>query len=120
MEQPGCLHAAMDVYKWATKLGPLVPGDLLLDCFELAREIRRTDMQASPYDVSSYGLDAGRHRDARGQGRVRARGSATTPSGRTRCACGCSQRASVVGMSSLGRDSTVRPRSGPGVTQSRP
>ncbi|RHA42709.1 3-methyladenine DNA glycosylase [Cellulomonas rhizosphaerae] len=56
MEQPGCLHAAMDVYKWATKLGPLVPGDLLLDCFDLAREIRYTDMAASPYDFSSYGL----------------------------------------------------------------
>ena len=56
MEQPGCLHAAMDCYKWALKLGPLVPGDLLLDCFELAREIRVTDMQASPYDVSPYGL----------------------------------------------------------------
>lgn len=57
-EQPGCLHAAMDCYKWALKLGPLVPGDLLLDAFELAREIRYTDMQASPYDVSSYGLEA--------------------------------------------------------------
>lgn len=56
MEQPGCLHANMDVYKWALKLGPAVPGDLLLDCFELAREIRTTDMQASPYDVTSYGL----------------------------------------------------------------
>ncbi|MGY4645654.1 hypothetical protein ACVW07_003487 [Cellulomonas sp. URHB0016] len=51
-------HALIDVYKWATKLGPVVPGDLLLDCFELAREIRTLDMQASPYDVSSYGLDA--------------------------------------------------------------
>ncbi|ASR56615.1 3-methyladenine DNA glycosylase [Cellulomonas sp. PSBB021] len=57
LEQPGCLHANMDLYKWALKLGPLVPGDLLLDCFELAREIRTTDMQASPYDVSSYGLE---------------------------------------------------------------
>ena len=57
LEQPGCLHANMDLYKWALKLGPLVPGDLLLDCFELAREIRTTDMQASPYDVSAYGLE---------------------------------------------------------------
>ncbi|WP_051640331.1 hypothetical protein [Cellulomonas sp. URHE0023] len=57
MEQAGCLHAGMDVYKWATKLGPVVPGDLLLDCFELARDIRTLDMQASPYDVSSYGLE---------------------------------------------------------------
>jgi len=56
LEQPGCLHANMDLYKWALKLGPLVPGDLLLDTFELAREIRYTDMAASPYDVSSYGL----------------------------------------------------------------
>ena len=57
MEQPGCLHANMDLYKWALKLGPLVPGELLLDCFALAREIRTTDMQASPYDVTSYGLE---------------------------------------------------------------
>ena len=56
MEQPGCLHATMDLYKWAYKLGPAVPGDLLLDCFELARDVRYVDMQASPYDVSSYGL----------------------------------------------------------------
>lgn len=57
MEQPGCLHAGMDVYKWASKLGPAVPGDLLLDCFALARDIRTLDMQASPYDVTTYGLD---------------------------------------------------------------
>jgi hypothetical protein len=56
LEQPGCLHAAMDCYKWATKLGPLVPGDVLLDCFELAMEIRYTDMAASPYDFTSYDL----------------------------------------------------------------
>lgn len=57
LEQPGCLHANMDLYKWALKLGPLVPGDLLLDCFALAAEIRRTDMQASPYDVTRFGLE---------------------------------------------------------------
>jgi len=55
LEQPGCLHAGMDVYKWATKLGPMIPGDLLLDCFELARDIRQVDMRASPYDLSSWG-----------------------------------------------------------------
>lgn len=53
-EQPGCLHAGMDLYKWAGKLGPLIPGELLLDTFELARDIREVDMQASPYDVSEY------------------------------------------------------------------
>ena len=57
MEQPGCLHANMDLYKWASKLGPAVPGDLLLDTFELARDIRYTDMAASPYDVSAYGVE---------------------------------------------------------------
>jgi hypothetical protein len=55
LEQPGCLHAGMDGHKWATKLGPAVPGDLALDCFALAREIRLLDMRASPYDLSSYG-----------------------------------------------------------------
>ena len=55
MEQPGCLHAGMDVYKWAVKLGPLVPGEVLLDAFELARDIRLLDMQASPYEMAPWG-----------------------------------------------------------------
>ncbi|WP_441788764.1 3-methyladenine DNA glycosylase [Leifsonia sp. 2MCAF36] len=57
LEQPGCLHAGMDVYKWAMKLGPLVPGELLLDAFELARDIRLLDMQASPYDLRQWGAE---------------------------------------------------------------
>lgn len=56
-EQPGCLHAGMDVYKWAYKLGPAVPGELVLDCFELARDIRALDMRASPYDLREYGYE---------------------------------------------------------------
>lgn len=55
LEQPGCLHAGMDLYKWAVKLGPLVEGALLLDAFELARDIRVLDMQASPYDLADHG-----------------------------------------------------------------
>ncbi|GAB3560280.1 3-methyladenine DNA glycosylase [Spelaeicoccus albus] len=58
LEQPGCLHAGMDIYKWATKLGPLVPGNLLLDAFELARDIRVLDMRAAPYDLSAWGYTA--------------------------------------------------------------
>lgn len=58
MEQSGCLHAGMDIYKWVTKLTPIIPGELLLDAFELARDIRILDMQASPYDVSDYGYPA--------------------------------------------------------------
>jgi hypothetical protein len=56
-EQPGCLHANMDLYKWAYKLTPLVPSELVADCFELARDIRHVDMQASPYDLGSLGVE---------------------------------------------------------------
>lgn len=56
-DQRGCLHAGMDLYKWAYKLGPIVPGDLWLDTFELAREIRRLDMEASAYDCRRLGFD---------------------------------------------------------------
>ena len=56
-EQPGCLHANMDVYRWAYKLSPLVSSDLVADCFELALEIRALDMRASPYDLAELGFD---------------------------------------------------------------
>ena len=55
LEQPGCLHANMDLYKWAYKLVPLVGADLVADCFALAREIRTLDMRASPYDLTDLG-----------------------------------------------------------------
>ena len=54
-EQPGCLHAGMDLYKWAYQLSPAIGSDLLLDCFRLARRIRELDMRASPYDLAEYG-----------------------------------------------------------------
>jgi hypothetical protein len=54
-EQPGCLHANMDTYKWAYKLSPLVPSELVADCFALARRIRELDMRASPYDLAGLG-----------------------------------------------------------------
>jgi hypothetical protein len=55
MEQPGCLHATMDLYKWAYKLGPAVPGELVADCFALAVQVRELDMRASPYDLRDRG-----------------------------------------------------------------
>ncbi|MEP6560343.1 MAG: 3-methyladenine DNA glycosylase [Nakamurella sp.] len=55
LEQPGCLHASMDLYKWAYKLIPIVPSEVLVDAFELARTIRGFDMRASPYDLSDLG-----------------------------------------------------------------
>ena len=56
-EQPGCLHANMDLYKWAYKLSPAIPSDLTADCFELAREMRELDMRASPYDLRALGYE---------------------------------------------------------------
>lgn len=57
LEQPGCLHATMDLYKWAYKLAPATSSELIADCFELARDARALDMQASPYDVRSLGYE---------------------------------------------------------------
>ncbi|MEJ6019776.1 3-methyladenine DNA glycosylase [Corynebacterium sp. H113] len=55
-EQSGCLHANMDLYKWATKLAPIIPGELWLDSFELAKAVRQLDMEASPYDLRDWGF----------------------------------------------------------------
>ena len=55
LDNPACLHVGMDLYKWAMKLTPLLPSDLVLDCFEHARETRVLDMEASPYDVRPLG-----------------------------------------------------------------
>ena len=54
-EQPGCLHANMDLYKWAFKLAPFTPAELIADCFAFARDIREVDMRASPYDLQKLG-----------------------------------------------------------------
>lgn len=58
LEQPGCLHGAMDLYKFAFWFAPLVPSDLIVDCFENAVRARVLDMRASPYDMTPFGLDA--------------------------------------------------------------
>ncbi|TLM87122.1 3-methyladenine DNA glycosylase [Pseudarthrobacter sp. NamE5] len=58
LEQPGCLHANMDLYKWAYKLLPALPSELVMDCFELSWRIRAMDMQASPYDLAEWGYPA--------------------------------------------------------------
>jgi hypothetical protein len=55
MEQPGCLHANMDLYKWAYKSMPWIGSSLLLETFELAVRLRTLDMRASPYDLRSLG-----------------------------------------------------------------
>jgi hypothetical protein len=57
MEQPGCLHAIMDLYRLAYKLSPAIPGDLTADCFDLARAVRELDMRAAPYDLRPLGYE---------------------------------------------------------------
>ena len=57
LEQRGCLHANMDLYKWAFKLAPFTPAELTADCFELAVAIREIDMRASPYDLRRLGFE---------------------------------------------------------------
>ncbi|AEF41577.1 hypothetical protein [Hoyosella subflava] len=73
-EQPGCVHATMDLYKWCYKLLPITDSELLMDCFELALTARALDMRASPYDLTEFGYPpvqietpAGRAEYVRGQ-----------------------------------------------------
>nr|WP_245744079.1 3-methyladenine DNA glycosylase [Lentzea fradiae] len=56
-EQPGCLHANMDLFKWGYKLEPATPSSLVADCFELAVDVRELDMRASPYDLAGLGYE---------------------------------------------------------------
>ncbi|WP_310686748.1 3-methyladenine DNA glycosylase [Aliifodinibius sp. S!AR15-10] len=57
MEQPGCIHTNMDLYKWAFKMYPWIGSDLIREAFELAMEARFIDMKASPYDLRERGLE---------------------------------------------------------------
>ena len=57
VEQPGCIHANMDLYRWAYTAMPWVGSDLLADCFELAMALRDLDMQAGPYDLRAFGVE---------------------------------------------------------------
>ena len=63
----------MDLYKWAYKLSPATPGDLVADCFTLAADVRELDMRASPYDLAGLGHPPVRIETAAGSRRVRPR-----------------------------------------------
>jgi hypothetical protein len=91
-EQPGCVHAAMDCYKWAFNLGPLVESELVMDCLELAADARALDMRASPYDLRDYGFEpiaietsAGRAEYVRAQQEVAQRAAPLRASLADRC-----------------------------------
>ena len=53
-EQPGCIHAIMDLFKFAYMIYPLCSAELLRSCLKIATKARFIDMRASPYDVSAY------------------------------------------------------------------
>ncbi len=55
-DQPGCIHANMDLYKFAYKVAPFLPWELTASAFEVAVTAREIDMRASPYDLSGYGF----------------------------------------------------------------
>jgi hypothetical protein len=55
-DQGGCIHANMDLYKFAYKVAPFCPSEVVAEAFELARAAREIDMRASPYDLSGYGF----------------------------------------------------------------
>lgn len=57
MEQPGCLHTNMDLYKWGFKMYPWISSATIREAFKLALDTRIMDMKASPYDLRERGLD---------------------------------------------------------------
>ncbi|HEX4607309.1 MAG TPA: 3-methyladenine DNA glycosylase, partial [Urbifossiella sp.] len=54
-DQPGCIHVTMDLYRFAYKVAPFCPADVVADAFDVAAAARAVDMRASPYDLSGYG-----------------------------------------------------------------
>ena len=79
-DQPGCVHANMDLYKFAFKFAPFASSEVLADAFELAVAARELDMRASPYDLTGLGFApiavetrAGRDEYAEGQREIHRR-----------------------------------------------
>jgi hypothetical protein len=66
-EQPGCIHANMDLYRWAYTSMPWIGSDLLRECFELAARLRTLDMEAGPYDLRAFGVEPVRIETATGR-----------------------------------------------------
>jgi len=55
LEQKACVHAHMDLLKIALKLQSFIDAELLGDILEISIQARRLDVEASPYDATSYG-----------------------------------------------------------------
>ncbi len=70
-EQPGCLHATMDLYKWAYTVSPLVPAALVADAFELARDGPGAGHAGLALRPAGAGLRANSRGDPSGSSTVR-------------------------------------------------
>jgi hypothetical protein len=57
MDQSGCIHVNMDLYRFCYKIAPWIDSDLLADAFGLARLAREVDMRASPYNLLELGFE---------------------------------------------------------------
>jgi hypothetical protein len=57
MDQSGCIHVNMDLYRFCYKIAPWIESELLADAFELARLAREIDMRASPYELREFGFE---------------------------------------------------------------
>lgn len=73
-EQPGCVHATMDLFKWTLKALPFVRADLVHETLRLALKARVLDMRASPYDLSGWDEQAAQASAGGGEGRADADG----------------------------------------------
>jgi hypothetical protein len=68
MDQSGCIHVNMDLYRFCYKIAPWIESELLADAFELARFAREIDMRASPYQLQEIGFEPIRVETADGRG----------------------------------------------------
>ena len=88
LEQPGCLHANMDLYKWAYKLGPAVPSELVAGLLRAGPRGARAGHARVAVRPARARLRAGADRDQRGQGAVRRRAARLRRARHRRCAPG--------------------------------
>ncbi|KAG8469315.1 hypothetical protein KFE25_007833 [Diacronema lutheri] len=58
LEQPGCVHATMDLFKWALRALPFIDAALVPETLALALKARVLDMRASPYDLGAWDAHA--------------------------------------------------------------
>ena len=93
LDQPGCLHVNMDLYKWAGKLLPAVDSELLFDTFLSRARSARSTWPPPPTTCADGGLNPSESRPLRG-GHSTQPFSAGSPPRRHRCGRGCSRSSS--------------------------